>query len=104
MSPFHPKASGVYVADDGRRSAHAFIFLALAVTELLNFTRLPVLVEVVGLGVAIWILVYATRAFRYVYGGSLARTLLKELGIGAIYGSTSIVAFIVMFYWVSIAS
>jgi hypothetical protein len=74
------------------------------VTELLNFTRLPVLVEVVGLGVAIWILVYATRAFRYVYGGSLARTLLKELGIGAIYGSTSIVAFIVMFYWVSIAS
>jgi hypothetical protein len=62
------------------------------------------ILEVVGLGVAIWILVYPTRAFRYVYGGSLARTLLKELGIGAIYGSTSIVPFIVMFYWVSIAS
>jgi hypothetical protein len=61
-----------------------------------------VLVEVVGIGVAIWIPIYATLAFRRVYGGSLVRTLSKELGIAMIYGLTSIVAFIVMLYWVSI--
>jgi hypothetical protein len=83
---------------------HAFIFLALAAAELLNFTRLPILADVAGIAVAVWILVYATRAFRYVYGGSLARTLTKEVGIAAVYGLTSLVAFIVMIYWVSIAA
>jgi hypothetical protein len=48
--------------------------------------------------------VYATLAFRDVYGGSLVRTLLKELGIATIYAVTSVVAFIVMLYWVSIGS
>jgi hypothetical protein len=83
---------------------HAFVFLALAAAELLNFTRVPVLAAIAGIAVAIWIPVYATRAFRYVYEESLARTLVKEFGIAAIYALTSLPAFILMIYWVSIAA
>ena len=82
---------------------HAFIFLALAVAALPKFTRSPVLVAVASLIVVIWIPIYATLAFRRLYGGSLARTLLKELAIGVIYAVTATAAFIVMIYWVSIA-
>src|SRR6266550_3045694 len=83
---------------------HAFVFLALAVTELLKFTQVTA-VAAVGSGVAlIWIPVYATLAFRRVYGGSWGKTIAKELGIGAIYAIVSGVAFLVMIYWVSVAT
>jgi hypothetical protein len=51
-----------------------------------------------------WIPIYATLAFRRVYSGSLAKTLAKEVGIGVLYAVTAAVAFIVMIYWVSIAT
>ena len=51
---------------------------------------------------AIWVPVYATVAFRRVYGGSLSRTIAKEIGIGAIYLVVSGVALVAMVYWVSI--
>ena len=83
---------------------HAFIFLALTVAELLKFTRLPLLVAGASLIAVIWIPIYATLAFRRVYGGSLSRTLLKEVAIGMIYSAAAAVGFIVMIYWVSIAA
>ncbi len=83
---------------------HAFVFLALAVTELLKFTRIPAIIALGSVAALILIPVYATLAFRRVYGGSLARTIAKELGIGAIYAIISGVAFIVMIYWVSVAT
>jgi hypothetical protein len=83
---------------------HAFIFLALALSELMKFTQLPALVVVASTIAVIWIPIYATLAFRRVYGGSLGRTLMKEMAIGAIYVVTTVVAFIVMIYWVSIAA
>lgn len=82
---------------------HAFLFLALAASALLRFVRLPLLAGVVGGIALLWIPVYATLAFRRVYGGSVVRTLAKEAVIAAIYGITSLVAFIAMVYWVSIA-
>ena len=83
---------------------HAFVFLALAVTELLKFTRIPAIIAL-GSGAALIVVpVYATLAFRRVYGGSLAKTIAKEFGIGAIYAIVSGVAFIVMIYWVSVAT
>jgi hypothetical protein len=82
---------------------HAFIFLALAVAALAKFTRSPILVAVAGLTVAIWIPIYATLAFRRLYGGSLIRTLVKETGIGAIYAVAAGIAFLILIYWVSIA-
>ncbi|HMG13570.1 MAG TPA: DUF3667 domain-containing protein [Gemmatimonadaceae bacterium] len=83
---------------------HAFIFLALATAALVKFTQIPLLVAAAGLIVVIWIPVYATRAFRRVYGGSLSRTLMKELAIGAIYCVAAAIGFTVMIYWVSIAA
>jgi hypothetical protein len=83
---------------------HAFIFLALAMAEVVKFTQLPVLAAAASLIAVIWIPIYATLAFRRVYGGSLVRTLMKELGIGAIYALATAAGFIVMIYWVSIAA
>jgi hypothetical protein len=83
---------------------HAFIFLALAMTQLLKFTRVPALAAVGGVAAFIWIPVYATLAFRRVYGGSVRKTLAKELGIGAIYLFVSGIALAVMIYWVSVAT
>ena len=83
---------------------HAFIFLALATTELAKFTRIPLLAGVASFAAVLWIPIYATLAIRRVYGGSLARTLMKEVAIGAIYAVTAVVAFVVMIYWVSIAA
>lgn len=83
---------------------HAFVFLALAMTELLKFTRVPALAALGGVVAVCWIPVYATLAFRRVYGGSWGRTIAKELGIGAIYAIVSGMAFVIMLYWVSIAA
>jgi hypothetical protein len=83
---------------------HAFIFLALAIAALLKFTRLPPLVVLGSVVAVIWIPIYATLSFRRVYGGSVARTLVKELGIFAIYAVTAAAAMIVTIYWVSIAA
>jgi hypothetical protein len=83
---------------------HAFIFLALGVVELLKFTRSPILVACAGFAALVWIPIYATLAFRRLYGGSLSRTLMKEVAIGVIYSVTAAAGFVIMIYWVSIAA
>jgi hypothetical protein len=83
---------------------HAFMFLALSVAALTKFTRVPAIVEVVSIAAVLWIPVYATLAFRRVYGGSMAMTLLKEVAIGTIYFAVSVVAFVLMIYWISVAT
>jgi hypothetical protein len=82
---------------------HAFVFLALSFAELARFTRLPALVQVVACIALLWIPVYATLAFRRVYGGSIVRTLFKEAGIGLFYSIVVAFGFISMIYWVSLA-
>lgn len=83
---------------------YAFIFLALALTELVKFTRIPLLAAITSALCVISIPTYATLAFRRVYGGSVGLTILKELAIGVIYAAVSTVAFVIMIYWVSIAA
>lgn len=83
---------------------HAFVFLALSAAALLRFTQIPLLAAIAGIIGAVWIPIYATLAFRRVYGGSLARTVLKELGIGALYALIAAIAFTITIYWVSIAA
>ena len=81
---------------------HAFIFLALVVIELAKFTRVPGIVvaaSVIAFGV---VPIYATLAFRRVYGGSLVMTAVKEIAIGAIYAVVAFLAFVVLIYWVSV--
>ena len=82
---------------------YAFIFIALGLTELAKFSRLPVLALFAGALAVLSIPIYATLAFRRVYGGSILGTIVKEAAIGLVYGVVSIAAFIVMIYWVSIA-
>ena len=81
---------------------HAFIFLALAVGRLTQFTRLPALAMTVGVVVLLSIPIYATLAFRRTYGGSLLGTLMKEAVIAAIYGAACLCGFIAMLYLVSL--
>ena len=81
---------------------HSFVFLALGASALVKFTHVLPLVRVASAVALFWIPVYATLAFRRVYGGSVVRTLVKEAAIGAIYGVTSFAAFIATLYWVSI--
>ncbi|HEX9085378.1 MAG TPA: DUF3667 domain-containing protein [Gemmatimonadaceae bacterium] len=81
---------------------HAFIFLALGATELTKFTKVPVLVAIVSAIAVCWIPVYATLAFRRVYGGSLAVTLAKEVVIGALYSIATAAAFVIAIYLVAI--
>jgi hypothetical protein len=84
---------------------HAFIFLALAASKLLSFLRVPTpLVAVVSLIAVCWIPIYTTLAFRRVYGDSLPRTLIKEVGIGTIYAITAGAAFVTMIYLVAIVA
>lgn len=83
---------------------HAFMFLAFSVAAIARFTRVSVIVETVSIVSMLWIPVYATYAFRRVYGGSLAATLAREVAIGVLYVVVSVVAFILMLYWVSVAT
>jgi hypothetical protein len=80
----------------------AFVFLALALVQVSKFTQSAAIASYFGIAAAIWIPVYATIAFRRTYGGSVARTLLKEVGIGTIYGTVSTVAFLITIYVVAV--
>lgn len=81
---------------------HAFIFLALSVGALSKFSRLPAIVEAFSIVSMLWIPIYATLAFRRVYGGSIAKTLVKEAAIGVIYCAVTAIAFVLTLYWVSV--
>jgi len=81
---------------------HAFIFLALAACEALKFTRSFGILVVAALLVLVGIPIYATIAFRRVYGGSLAATVAKEVAIAVIYCAVSFATFVATIYWVSI--
>jgi hypothetical protein len=81
---------------------NAFVFIALAVIELTKFTRAAGLLIAVGAIALASIPIYATLAFRRVYGGSLVATLAKEVGIAAIYGVVWFLAFAVMVYVVAL--
>jgi hypothetical protein len=80
---------------------HAFVFVALTISALFKFTRIAPLSAAVGAIVLLSIPVYSTLAFRRTYGGSIAVTLIKEAGIGMIYGTISFAAFIATLFAVS---
>jgi hypothetical protein len=81
---------------------HAFVFLAMALIEISKFSRMPIVVAIVTIPVLLWIPTYSTLAFRRVYGGSIAKTLAKEVGIGTIYSLVAAVAFFLLLDLVSL--
>jgi hypothetical protein len=64
---------------------HAFFFIARAIGNLALYARvLPFSIAAQG-AIAIWIVAYSYLALRRVYGGSPIATVLKGLGICALY-------------------
>ena len=64
---------------------HAVVFLALASTELVQFTRHVRAVQIAGLVAMAFLAWYIVRAQRVTYGNRLAATLAKSAGIGVAY-------------------
>jgi len=71
---------------------------------LARFTHDKGIVSIAQMIVLFWIPIYATIAFRRTYGGSVARTLAKEAGIGFIYFWAGIAGLLVTVYWVAVFS
>jgi hypothetical protein len=82
---------------------HAYIFAALALTELVKFTGVAYAVIATAAIALPSIPLYAVLAFRRVYGSTLVTTLLKGVAIAAVYFVTTAIAFFVTVYWVSVA-
>ena len=73
---------------------HAFIFIALLIGQLAKFTWQFYFALAVGFGAACWIIGYALVSLRRVYGGSWVQTLLKGIGIAAIYAVFAVPALV----------
>ena len=80
---------------------HAFVFVAMGLAVLVKWTRSDTLSIIAGVLMVLWIPIYGHLALRRVYGGSHARTLVKELGIGALYTAASIPALMILAMWVA---
>jgi hypothetical protein len=81
---------------------HAFIFVAMAVSALTRFAHYVPLATLASTLAILGVPVYATLAFRRVYGGTVGKTIAKEFAIGIIYSVVSLVALIVTIYLVSL--
>jgi hypothetical protein len=81
---------------------HAFVFLALTVSQLSKLSPWAYLEMAVGISVVVWIAAYAILSLRRVYGGSSLRTIAKAAGIGGLYLLASVPAFLVMLTWAAL--
>ena len=81
---------------------HSFVFLALTLAVLTRFQPSRTVDALVRGAMAIWIMIYATLAFRRTYGGSVARTIVKELAIGFVYLWAGGAALLLTIYWVAL--
>jgi hypothetical protein len=81
---------------------HAFIFVALTMAELAKMTRVSPLIVVVQLTVFLAIIVYATKALRRLYGGSVVRTLSKGAGIAVLYAVAATPVMVAMLAWAAV--
>lgn len=62
-----------------------FVFIARTLGNLALFTGSVPIAAVIQTAILIWIAAYAVIALRRVYGGSMPMTILKALGVGALY-------------------
>ena len=80
---------------------HATVFIVLAATEVMKFTRLEWLVEFVGLAGTIFIVVYVLRALRAAYGGGWLITVVKAAGVAVLYFIPWVAGMIAVLAWAS---
>ena len=78
---------------------HATVFLVLAVTEAMKFTRLGWLAGLVGLAGTIFIAAYVLRALRAAYGGGWLMTAVKAAGIAVVYLIPWLAGMMVVLAW-----
>lgn len=78
---------------------HAFLFLAMTLSELVKFSGSLVAAASAGVLISAGLAVYIVRAFRAVYGGRWLAVVAKTLAIGVVYLLTAIPAFIVILVW-----
>jgi hypothetical protein len=81
---------------------HAFLFVALTINDLVKFTESVPLSFATGVVVLLWVPIYSHLSLRRVYGGSQGSTLLKELGIGALYAAVSVPAMVLATLWAAL--
>jgi len=77
-----------------------FLFVALGLGVLARFTNLVVLIIATGILTFVWAPLYAHFSLRRVYGGTNGGTLLKELGIGALYAAVYIPSVVSLAVWI----
>ena len=83
---------------------HAFAFTVFTLSEASKMTgSIPVAVAA-GTIVAVGFAVYALVAARTVFGGGWAITIVKAVGIGAVYVLASLPAFAVILIWATLSS
>ena len=82
--------------------AHAFVFLALALSEASKFSGSLTIATVIGSAAMLWLLIYAALALRRAYGGSVGMTLVKGTGILAVYFVVSIPALFGLVTWAAL--
>jgi len=100
LKVFYPKrgyAEHLYYA----LHVHAFGFVAMILSLLSEPLHVVILQQIVATVILIGVPIYWHRALRRVYGGSLGATLLKESGIGVLYGFATIPVLIGLAMWVA---
>jgi len=80
----------------------AFVFVALTISTVARLTRVPVVTGIVSALVVGWIVVYAVRAARRVYGGSVAMTVAKGAAIVMMNSIAGLAGMIVAIYWAAV--
>jgi len=73
-----------------------FLFIARSIGNVVLYTRVFPLIAAAQVVIVIWILAYGFIAFRRVYGGSAVATILKGLGIAALYAVVATLAIVAM--------
>ncbi len=71
---------------------HAVAFLALMLVRVSAFSRSVTLEIAVQVAVGIWMVAYYVIAVRRVYGGSVAITVAKGVGVGILYAFAALPA------------
>jgi hypothetical protein len=78
---------------------HAFAYLVLSATQVVEFTRWVPLIGAVGVITTLSAAVYALMALHVVYGEPWRKTLLRAAGIAALYAIASVPALVVILAW-----
>jgi hypothetical protein len=82
---------------------HAFVFVALTLSEAFKFTGSRIVAAVVGAGIFLCITSYVFLALRGVFGGRALATAGKMVAIGLLYMLAALPAFLIIVVWAAVS-